>query len=107
MCDMDKMLVVASDYFSEEENTAVSVGTKHRHTTELTVLIAGRIEFNSYYHRRDAFDVMVKHDLYVKRLKDGRYESGLHDSNDNRSVVAHKPTNAITDMAYRLISESR
>jgi len=102
MCDVQKMLVVASDYF-KNENVVVSIATKHTQTMETTVMLAGRVEFNSYNHRRDAFDIEVKYGLWVKEINNGFYMSGSHDDNNHTTRVGSKPTHAITEMAYAII----
>jgi len=73
---MDKMLAIAEDYF-KGDGMVISLGTKHRFTKEETILISGRIEFNSYHHRRDAWDIF--------------------------KTVANKPTTAVTEAAYKVI----
>ena len=100
-----KMLVIAEHVF-RDENMPVSIGTKHVQSKELTVLIAGgRIEYNSFKHRRDAWDVAIKFDLYVKKLEDGTYEAGTHDPKDNRTVTCVSPTVAVSEMAFSLIQK--
>jgi len=99
MCDLNKMLIVAHHFF-ENDRIILSIGTKHQHTMDQTLLIDGRIAFNSYEHRRDAFDVMIKFNLYVKKLENGQYESGSHDSLIKETYIADKPIIAITEMAY-------
>jgi len=112
MCDLKKMLVVANDMFKDQE-MVVSVGTRHLHTkhpseADVTILLGGHIEFNSYEHRRDMVDVMLRYDLYVKKLKTGihagRYQAGIHDT--GYFVIKDKPTTAITEMAYIHVKEA-
>jgi len=103
MNQSEKMLVIASDYFKEDK-MAIALTTKHRHTMELTVMLGGRIEFNSFEHRRDAWDVMSKYNLYFKELPDGQYEAGTHDKEDKTVIVAAKSTQAVSEMAYIVIT---
>jgi len=85
----------------KDDNVAVSIGTRHKQSTELTVLLGGRVEFNSFKHRRDAFDVMLHYDLWVKPHGEV-YEAGSHgspgDSFDKIACVA------LTNAAYNKIS---
>jgi len=103
MCDLQKMLVVASDHFKNEP-TVVSIATKHAQTMETTIMLGGRIEFNSYLHRRDAWDVMVNYGLWCKKLPGGFYEAGSHDPSNLVTRIGSRPTHAITEMAYALIT---
>jgi len=105
------MLVVANDMF-KDRRMVVSVGTRHLHIkhpseADVTILLGGHIEFNSYEHRRDAMDVMLEYNLYVKEIKEGvnkgRYQAGIHDT--GYFVIKDKPTTAITEMAYIAIKE--
>jgi len=91
-----KTLKVVETMFPDN---VVAIGTKHRYTKELTVLLDGRIEMNPVHHRRDAFDTMMHFDLYVKRLDDGFYECGKH-GDSTTSIKRESPTLAITMMAY-------
>jgi len=102
MCNLTKMLVVATDHFKNED-VAVSIGTKHAQTTEQTVLLAGRVEFNSYTHRRDAWDIMFAYGLWCKEVPGGFYEAGSHDDSNTVTRVGSKSCHAITEMAYALI----
>jgi len=97
-----KMLAIAVDYF-KKDSMPISIATKHKHTMELTVMLGGRIEFNSFAHRRDAWDVMAKYNLYFKKLPDGQYEAGTHDPDDNTTIVNVKSTHAISELAYIFI----
>ena len=101
-----KMLVIA-EYVFRNEDMSVSIGTKHAQSNELTVLIAGgRIEYNSFKHRRDAWDVAIKFNLYVKKLEDGTYEAGTHDVKDERTFVSVSPTVAVSEMAFLILFEN-
>jgi len=109
MCDNDKMVVIATDMFKNK--MIVSKGTRHSHTkhpeeADVTVLLGGRIEFNSYLHRRDMVDVMLQYNLYIKKIKTGtnagRYQAGVHDTIP--SVIKDKPTTAVSEMAYAILS---
>lgn len=98
-----KMLTVAEFMFSD---TIVSLGTRHLHTkhpkeADVTVLLGGRVEFNSYLHRRDMVDVLLEFNLYVKLLENGRYQCGQFNSFD--FVVKDTPTTAVSDMAFWLV----
>jgi len=105
MCNHTKMLRIANDMFSPD--TVVSLGTRHLHTkhpetADITVLLGGRIEFNSYYHRRDMVDVMLHYKLYVVKLDNGRYRAGVHGT--DYSVIKDLPTTAITEVAYHVVA---
>jgi len=100
---VEKMFTIANYIFREEKSTIVSIGTKHIQSAELTVLLCGRVEFNSFKHRRDAWDVAVKFDIYFKRNEDGTYEAGTHDLKDKEVSIAISPTEAVSEMAYILI----
>jgi len=97
LTNIDKMLKIAEDMFDGE---TVSIGTKHPLSKEITVLLAGRVEFNSYKHRRDAFDVMLHYDLYVKREGD-HYIAGRH--NEVEQFWGSTACEALTEAAYRLV----
>lgn len=110
MYQTDKMLKIAQHMFRDE---IVSLGSMHAYTknpqnTITTVLLGGRIEFNSYEHRRDAMDVMLEYNLYVKEIKEGvnkgRYQAGIHDT--GFSVIKDTPTTAVSEMAYIHIKEA-
>jgi len=105
MCDLDKMLKVAENYFSKD-STIVSIGLKRPGSppSETTVLLGGRVEFNSYIHRRDAFDIMLKYNLYVKKNPSGLYEAGSHDAYCQKVQVSKDPLDAITEMAYLVVT---
>jgi len=104
LTQVEKMFVIALDYFKDEKNkTMVSIGTRHAQTMDQTILLGGRIEFNSFIHRRDAWDIMGKYNLYYKKLPDGRYEAGSHDENDNVCVVDERATVAVSEKAYQVI----
>jgi len=101
-----KMLKIAEDMF-KNDGMVVSIGTRHLHTkhpseADVTILLGGSIEFNSYNHRRDMVDVLLNYNLYVKLLDNGRYQAGVHDT--KFSITEDKPTTAITEMAYAIIS---
>jgi len=98
-----KMLVIAERMFSD---TIVSLGTRHLHTkhpkeADVTILLGGRVEFNSYLQRRDMVDVMLEFNLYVKRLESGRYQCCKFETAEY--VVKDLPTTAVSDMAYWLV----
>jgi len=112
MCDLKRMLVIANEMF-KDDGMVVSIGTRHLHTkhpndADVTILLGGHIEFNSYFHRRDAMDVMLHFNLYVKKITEGensgRYQAGIHDT--GFFVIKDKPTTAISDMAYIEIKEN-
>ena len=102
------MLVIAEKIF-QNGDLPVSIGTKHplsEAREDITVLLGGRVEFNSFIHRRDAWDVSIKFNIYCKRLEDGMYEAGLHNPKDKRVCLSSKPTVAVSEMAYRVITEN-
>jgi len=103
MCDLNKILVVVNKMFPD---SVVSLGTKHQHSSTVTVLLEGKHEYNPAEHRRDMVDCMLFFNLYVKRLNNGLYESGSHDENINITKTDIKPTIAITEMAYELCNDS-
>jgi len=101
--ELSKTLTVVEAMFPDN---VVAVATKHRYTRELTVLLDGRIEMNPVHHRRDAFDTMMFFNLYVKKLNDGFYECGKHESSF-QSVKNASPTSAIMNMAYSIVVQNR
>jgi len=96
MCKEDKMLRVASEMF-KNENMSVSIGMLHPQSKEVTVLLGGRVEFNSYKHRRDAFDVMEHFGLWFKRSGD-QYIAGVH--GESECSTGKSAPIAVTNAAY-------
>ena len=47
----------------------------------------------------------MKYNLYVKKLPDGQYEAGAH-SEDETHFVRRKPTHALTEMAYYIVTKN-
>jgi len=99
MCSLNKILVV-SQYMNP--SVISSIGTKHPHTKDTTVLLGGRIEFNPVRHRRDSFDVLLELNLWVRFLEStDLYEAGVH--GEAASAVSLDPLEAITEAAYNTI----
>jgi len=100
MCKINRILSVVEYMFPD---TAVSIGTKHKHSSIITVLLNGRSEFNPAIHRRDMVDCMLHFNLYVKLLDNGLYESGSHEESNNTTRTEVNPGMAITEMAFTLL----
>jgi len=103
MCKLEKMLVVASEMF-KDENVSVSIGTRNPTSgnSDLTILLGGRIEFNSYKHRRDAFDLMLYFNLWIKKV-DGMFLAGVHD--DKELARSKSACVALTHAAYQSLNQ--
>jgi len=81
----------------------VSVGTVHKHSKDLTVLLNGRIVFSPTRHRRHMVDCMLHFNLYVRKADDDMYEAGSHDESNHVTRFDVSPQIAITEMAYTLV----
>ena len=92
-----KELKVAETMYSDDN---VSIGTVHKHSKDLTVLLNGRIVFSPARHRRHMVDCMLHFNLYVRKADDDMYESGSHDENNHTTCFSCSPLVAITEMAY-------
>jgi len=108
--NLKRMLAVAENYFRIDRNSPitqapVSIGTLHRHSSDLTVMVSGTIEFNSYLHRRDAWNILLHYNLYIKPIENGQFEAGSHNPNDHRTFVSIDPLKAITEFAYIVVSD--